>query len=625
MLHRLLSLSITLTISTLSFSQKKPLDHTVYDAWETVTTMQVSPSGDVITWIVAPQEGDATLYIKTLGKKGRELNIPRGASPVILEDGGTLICNIRPFFADTRQAKIKKKKADDMPRDTVAIIDLKTGGVTKFPHVKTVKTARLGAEAIAFSSADTSLIPKKERKKKDNGAPVLVYHIKTGKTDTLRHIDTFTFDRSGRTLAFIEKKGKHSTQVGYFDVTTSTTTMLPDTSAYHSLPVFDQNGTKAAFLQASDTLDGSKHCSIWEITLGANEPRLVVSPDSREGFPAGYGITENSRLSYSHDGTRLFSGIQEFIAPKDTSLVPFETAGLDIWNWDSPELPPMTKINLKRDLTRTLKAVVDGNRLIPMTTSRYDRLYNVNRGDASWLLSEDLTASIVSTQWDSQPVSTLSVVNISDGSRTKIAEGRYENVTPSPLGSYILYFDLKQRNWLIFNTNTKSTSNITSTLPVNFWDEDNDRPMLSTPYGIADWAADDSFVLLYDRYDIWRIDLPSIHASCLTQGRAKGLTYRYLQTRDEETIGLTPNSTIYLSIFDNSTKENGLASLNLAKPSALSHIAIGPNSYTGFAKARDRDTFIYRKGNYADPMDIYYTTRPGREEIRLSSINPQQK
>src|SRR4051812_4525155 len=103
-----------LLISANSFAQKKPLDHTVYDSWKAIGERLISNDGQFVVYTVNPQEGDGELVIQNPATKYKK-TISRGHSPVITEDSRFLIFKIKPFFQDTRQAKIKKKKSDETP------------------------------------------------------------------------------------------------------------------------------------------------------------------------------------------------------------------------------------------------------------------------------------------------------------------------------------------------------------------------------------------------------------------------------------------------------------------------------------------------------------------------------
>ena len=309
-------------------AQKKPLDHTVYDGWQSVSATAISPDGRVIAYEVNPQEGDGTLYIHyspaaVRGKAAptRVITIDRGYRARILDDSRAVVCLIKPFFKDSREARIRKRTGDKAPKDSLAIIDLVSGAIEKYPDVKGFELGKHATVAVAFASADTSLIPKAERKKKDNGDPVLVRHFASGRTDTLRHIDRYGFDRQGATLAFTRKYGKKRSQVGFYDVASGQQTLLPDTSRFHSLPVFDEAGASALFLQADDSVEtGSRHAALYRYDRGASDAVCLVASGEGSLLPAGWGLTENSRPSFSHDGRRIFAGVQAYRAPTQNSM-----------------------------------------------------------------------------------------------------------------------------------------------------------------------------------------------------------------------------------------------------------------------------------------------------------------
>ena len=101
--------------------QKKPIDHTVYDGWRSLAERMISNDGQFIVYSINPQEGDGVLVIRQFSSNNMKI-IPRGNSAVITEDSRFVIAKIKPVFQETRQAKIKKKKPDDMVKDSLAII-----------------------------------------------------------------------------------------------------------------------------------------------------------------------------------------------------------------------------------------------------------------------------------------------------------------------------------------------------------------------------------------------------------------------------------------------------------------------------------------------------------------------
>lgn len=130
-------------------AQKKTLDHTVYDNWKSIGEKMISNDGRYVVYTVNPQEGDGELVIQNPYTRYKKA-VPRGYGAVITEDSRWLIFKIKPLFKDTRKAKIQKKKAADMPKDSLGIIGLGKDSVLTAARIKSFKTPEKGADYIAY-------------------------------------------------------------------------------------------------------------------------------------------------------------------------------------------------------------------------------------------------------------------------------------------------------------------------------------------------------------------------------------------------------------------------------------------------------------------------------------------
>ena len=92
-----------------AYSQKKPINHTVYDSWESISAKQLSNNGQWVSFVIAQQEGNNTLYLNNT-VTGSKVTIPRGENVQFSADSKYAAFSIKPLFAETRLAKIKKKK-----------------------------------------------------------------------------------------------------------------------------------------------------------------------------------------------------------------------------------------------------------------------------------------------------------------------------------------------------------------------------------------------------------------------------------------------------------------------------------------------------------------------------------
>ena len=624
-MKRILLLTVLLALPLTLAAQKKPLDHDVYDGWQAVSGTALSPSGKVVTYSVNPQEGDGTLYFRIAGKKGaRVIEIPRGYQARILDNDTYAVCLIKPEFQKTRRAKIKKLTGDKLPQDSLAIINLQNGDIRKFPNVKSFQMGLHAMDQFAFATIDTTFVKKVE---KDKGTPVAVYHFADGHIDTLKNIDKFAFSKDGKTLALVQKTDKKHSVVGFY--TDGKTRMLADTATFHAIPTFDEKGENAIYLQAMDTAStGSKHAALWLYDVVRDEARELVAANQRRNMPENWGLTENSTYRFSKRLGSIYAGIQEYEPEKDTNLVSFETAGLDIWNWNAEEIPPRMKANLTRDKRRTYPCLYQDEGLIPFNLNKADRLVFADNYDAEAIL-EVSPINTIESQWNVQGESILTIIWPGSGRRQEIARGAFDNAQLSPKGKYVIWWDYSERAWFVYDIANEQMRNLTGGIDTIFWNEKDDHPMMPDPYGVAFWTADDQSVILNDRYDLWCINPTDGKAFRYTQGREQKRTYRYMNTKDaEDDPGIGPGETVYLKVFDETTKENGLTSFQpIGKILKINTFDFGGYTFDGFKVAKDAPVMAYLKGNFQEPMDLYYgeIARGKMSAEKVTAINPQQK
>ena len=94
--------------SSLAFAQKKPLDYSVYDQWQSVATRQITHNGKWTSYSINPQEGDNTLYLQKTDNS-KKIAIPRASQLQFTQDSKFAVALIKPFYKDTKAVKDKNK------------------------------------------------------------------------------------------------------------------------------------------------------------------------------------------------------------------------------------------------------------------------------------------------------------------------------------------------------------------------------------------------------------------------------------------------------------------------------------------------------------------------------------
>jgi dipeptidyl aminopeptidase/acylaminoacyl peptidase len=157
-----------LLFSVFAMAQKKPLDHSVYDSWQRIGERLISNDGKWVVYTIDPQEGDNELVIQSSDGQYKK-TVERGYNAVITEDSRFAIFRVKPYFKDTREAKIKKKKPDEMPKDSFAIVELGKDSVWKVARVRGYKVPEKEAGWLAYHLEKS--IEKKDPEKKKPESP----------------------------------------------------------------------------------------------------------------------------------------------------------------------------------------------------------------------------------------------------------------------------------------------------------------------------------------------------------------------------------------------------------------------------------------------------------------------
>ena len=621
-------------------AQKPPMGHDVYDGWQRVAGVELSADGSVLVYQIAPQEGDAETVIRRV-LDGREIRIPRAGS--VSMDGAWAYCLIKPTFQSVRQAKIEKKKADDMPKDTLAVIDLKTLSIKKFPDAKSFKT---GSDAKPFLAY-----------KYDKG--VVVLNPATEAVDTLAHADQFVFSRDGRQLAVTFKKDKKDSlsrnEIVWYDPASMEKTVLDADKPYYGGLAFDDAGLQLVFLASTDSVkDGNKHCALL-LSKDGKDPETIVPQDYAN--ERGWTFNENSAPYFSKSGNRLFAGVAPFTGPKDTTIVDFETARLDIWNWDALLTPPMQKVQRQRITTRTYPTVIDlaDPKPVLLSDADFENLTFVGGGDADLALAINDAPYRLASYWDSNPYNDISLVSLKDGARQTVFTRLPGRASLSSGGKYLIWYDCDDLQWHTYEIATGKQANLTAGCGVAFYDEEDDHPSYPGAYDRRPtWTAGDEFVLICDRYDVWKFKPDGSAAECLTKGagRANRVQFRktsyvdYGFTATDRRLGVdhvpAAGEQLWFTAYDEVTKRNGLAVVTGFKPQTPVWY-VKEASYGTVVKARDAAVLAFTEGDYRHSYDLRlvfdatkkglskgaFNLKPSLEKRLdaasvLTAVNPQQ-
>ncbi|MGN7782996.1 prolyl oligopeptidase family serine peptidase [Niabella sp. 22666] len=643
-------------------AQKKPLDHSVYDSWQSIGKTIISNNGQWIAYTITVQEGDDELVVQSTVNNSRTV-IPRGYEPVFTSDNATLAFKIKPLFKDTRNAKIKKKKADEMPPDSFALMALATRTIEKYPNLISLKTPKDPNIWVAglfrnepavkpkYQSDKTkdslkqiidslqyvigTLAPAKGEGKDSITDPgrnnkLLLFNTATGTSLTFKNVSEYIFNKKGTELLLeqtldLKDTARTSRIILYHLLTKKTDTLLRGGNDFKSLALSD-DGSQAAFVAQRGAKAKSliKYYTLWHFKQGMDSARVLVDTLTPH-FRRGERISEYGKVSFSRSGERLQFATGPARPPRDTSLVDIDKVNVDIWNYKDDYLQPYQLQNQKKERERSYVAVYDFKlqRMMPVASDNLPAVYEGSLADARYYVAITDTGRRIASQWAGNTRKDIYKVDVANNKYIPAIlnlDGDIRASWISPSGKYVLWYDNTTRHYHVFDGST--TFNVTAGIKVPLYDEENDVPDAPSPYGVMGWQDGDSKILIYDRYDIWAVDPAGRTApvNLTVNGRKNKITYRYIQTDEEEDFIKAANKNV-LSVFNNTSKQSGLAILENNKL-ATSLQTIQPFYIGQVSKAKNAAIYTYTKESYTQSPDLYLL-QAGNEK-KLSGINPQQ-
>ena len=186
------------------------------------------------------------------------------------------------------------------------------------------------------------------------------------------------------------------------------------------------------------------------------------------------------------------------------------------------------KVQQKRDERKAYQVVFHPSsaRFVPLGSLDIPTIITGNEGNATKVLGFNSTPYEKFTSWEAGPAGKdMFIIDTQTGDKIPIGKGIKGRPSLSPMGKFAFAYLPADSSYYAYEIATKKTVQITNNLTVKFYDELNDRPMHPNAYRIAGWLENDAAVLIYDRYDIWKIDPKGIKKPInLTNGRVDNLS-----------------------------------------------------------------------------------------------------
>ena len=486
-----------------------------------------------------------------------------------------------------------------MQGDTFALLDLKSGKLTKTPSVAN----------FAFSANQKFIIVL--LKQADQKFTLEVRDRAGLVVEKVSDITQYSFDYIAHGIVYSTVK-ENSCSVEFM--------LLNDVISKKKV-VSDQNclfknfvwkGNSIAFIKTKNEEVDLFTYHISQDKLYSLDPKKVI------GFPSGMTVYDRlGRIMLSEDGERVIFHLKE----NKLNTNSFNPNNVEIWNTMDKELFGK---KILVDYVMSEKMAIwnlKDNTVLQITDKQLP----------SGFLSADFNYAFISDrnayepQTDQVGAYDLYLVNLKSGERKRIIE-RYtfgsHIPSRSPDGKYLCY--PKQGHWWIYDIQQDIHTNITLALP-SFFLEDHNKPQQADPYGIGGWTKEGD-VVLYDRFDLWKISLDGKVKIRLTKGREIQKAYRIFRTHSfSEVLNNGVESNRYNIdlhkglMLTAANKETGATGLSYWSPkSGVKELLWENKKISRVVKVENKDSYMYVEESYTSPPRLMVYDGKAREVVRTN-------
>ncbi|MCX2739829.1 alpha/beta hydrolase family protein [Pontibacter anaerobius] len=629
---------------------KKPLSHDVYDSWNSLEGDKISNNGQFVLYNIDPQEGDGDLYIRSMVNNAAA-KYNRGTKARFTNDSQFAVFQIKPEHQKVRALKLKKKKGDDLPKDSLAIVKLVDMSVVKMPRVKSYKLPKEGSGWLAYhlekplaekkeAKKDTAAVSEKKvetkkstpKKNKDaKGTELVLRNLNTGQEHRFSRVVDYIFSEQGNMLYFVKDELDSLHHAGVFAFSTSELKEMPiDTGkvTYKGITT-DKTGNQLAYVASADTVGADIRYFGLNYWNTKNRRNQLLADTAAKGLPQKWMVSEHGNLTFSEDGKRLFFGT--FPRPvryeKDTTQLDEDKVSLDIWTYKDPLIQPMQLKQNDQELKRSFLAMYDlkSGKMQQLATLEMPDVYldAYKTGDVALAVSDEKYK--ITIGYDTPTRKDAYLIDLKKGTAKQVLKETRGNPRLSPMGKYVYWYEPMDSSWHALSARGGANINLTKKLAVPFYDVDFDMPMLPDDYGFAGWVEDDSYLLVYDQHDIWKLDPTGKKAAVnLTDsyGRQNNLRLRYEKLDPEEKF-IPANADLYLSGFNIRTKADGYYKDYVSKEAKPEKLISSDHAYTSLSKAKDEQLVTFRRGDFRNYNDLYTSNLGFANVEKLTDANPQ--
>lgn len=638
--------AVNIAASRADLANLKPLSLSDIMQFREIKERAVSDNQQWLLYTAQPDFGDSTGYVRHLLSE-REFSVERADRGQLNQNGSFALFRQQAPLLAREQAKNDKAKRDALAQNAI-LLNTATGEQQVFANI----------ERFSFTGAGNyALLLARKADSKDSSQLLKLLDLQSGEVSDLGQVTEFAIAKDSDLIALVvepavieqtasDKKAKNANPnqqvLVYFPAEQRSVALTEANTDVKQQLRFSPDGQQLVFFSAAKAETGQEsaqqlwHWSAKNLASSDINParRLTVAQE-------GWLLSEKQAPEWRDDGQAILLGFRPLVA-RVAEVAALETdeqlfdltrlaAGrkLQVWHGQDPRIIPQQKAEYQQAQRRTAQALLwlDNSglesgaepRLVPLSADIEDRLYPSQNPQAA-LLSNG-RPYLQQLTWQGR-LHDVWHVNLHTGQRQQVFAGNpsYERAHLSPSGRYALY-QQQGKLWL-FDSTDGSKRQLAADLKVSWVDEKHDRPEPAAAYGVAGWLADESAVLVYDRFDIWQLGLNGDNRNLTVNGRDTHWRYRFEQT-DTKAQAIAVNSSLLLQGFNEQSKQSGFYQLDLAT-GELQTLISGNQRYDFVEALEQQNAYLFTAQSFRQFPDLMLAKPDFSQTTQLTNVNPQQ-
>ena len=595
-----------------SMAQKRPLDMEAYKLWRRVEAQQMSNDGKWVTYrfVYIDNEGHdkdtpiTYLYNTETGKTYELENV----NQVYFFNGG----------------KGLKYVVSPSPQDTSGVVKDSVFLMT----LKNMKKRLWDRPYNCNESFDFPIItytyPIGKTEKGKDIKRLVIWNYETGDSTVMDSLDYHILLDNNKTIIYTkESNGYKSLYVG--PVKGRKRVIYGEPKARLINFSLNRDNSQGVFTVASDTSYLNDPDLLYSFDMKGGKPTLIM--DTKEIHLEGDYRVRGGLVQPFNKGKYIMVSVTPKVpTPRRQKIEPDKSFELELWKWDD-------EISQSRQRSERVYRPgepryvyhVDSKKCVLVAPSHMNNIYSPTCDEYNYVIIADETPYRKLTDWRDGDAADYYLVHLETGGRKLVFSDLRDRPVWSPNGKYALFYHGKKKAWYKLNPVTGELTDISAAIGFPVYNEEHDLPKPANSYGIAGWMAGGDEVVLYDKYDMWVIDLTGRKTPySLTNGwgRENNTVLRILKS-DYDSKRIDPKRNMLLETVNTETLDQGVYEWSPSRK--LRKLMEGPYALSFRALSQDRKYCVFIRQSYSEFRDIWWSKTDFVNPVKITEANPQQK